>query len=141
MLPTVSKFLCFRLKTGVLIIGWIQIIYALLGIMATTAILADHKDFPNDKSDMVLDHLSIAIIYLIVFIFVFVIGVLLVRGVTIERSNLMRPWLTVQIAGVCFASFAVLFYVVCFWVFIFQSKNVQAIVAMIISSLVQLGKF
>lgn len=140
MLPTVNKFFCFRLNTGVLIIGYIQIIYAALGIIGAICILADPKDFPDDKDDMVLDHLSITIIYLIVFIFNFVIGFLLVRGVTKERPNLMRPWMVVQMAGVCLASFAVLFYVISFWIFVFKSRNVEAIVAMIISNLVQLGK-
>lgn len=140
MLPTVSNFLWFRLKTGVLVIGYIQIIYAVLGLIGTITILADRKDFPDDKSDLVLDHLSITIIYLIVFLFNFVIGLLLVRGVTQERPRLMRPWIAFTATGVFFASFAVLFYVICFWIYVIKGQNVEGIVAMIISNIVQLGK-
>lgn len=139
MLPTVSNFLCFRLRTGVLIIGYIQIIYAILGIIGVTAILADPKDFPDDKSDMVLDHLSIAIIFLIVFIFVLVIGCLLVRGVTKERASLLRPWMVIQIAGLCLAAVSILFYMISFWVFVFKGQNVEAIVSMIATNMIQWG--
>lgn len=140
MLPTVSQFLCFRLRTGVLIIGFIQIIYAVLGIIGASAILANPKYFPDDKNDLVIDPKAIAIIYLICSIFVLVIGTLLVRGVRKERPSLMRPWMVVQIAGVSFTAFAVMFYVVCFWIFVFKGENVEGIVTMISSNLISLGK-
>lgn len=139
MLPRVSNFFCFQLRTGALVIGLAQMIYATFGILGTILILADRKDFPNDKSDLVLDHLSVTIICLIVFICVFVIGCMLLRGVTKDKPNLMRPWIAVQASGVALLLFATLFYVICFWIFVFKGENVEAIIAMIVSDAFHLG--
>lgn len=139
MLPRVNSFFGFQLRTGTLVIGLAQMIYSVIGVLGAILIIADRRDFPNDKSDLVLDHLAVTIIYLIVFIILFVIGYMLHQSVMRNRFHVMKAWLFVQFSGILLLLASTIFYIICFLIYAIKRENVGAITAMIFSDTAHLG--
>lgn len=138
MLPTVSQFLCCcGLRTGALIIGWLQVISGLTGIAANCYILSNLKDYPADDSVYNTEELTIK--YLVVFILFFIIGCMLLTGVFKERPSLMRPWIILQTVSIIISLVSILIGVIYFWYYFFAKRNVGEIVSVLFSDMLNFG--
>lgn len=139
MLPTVSKFLCcFRLRLGVLIIGWFQVIAGLTVIAALSYYLSNPADFPDTETDL-FNNKELAIRYFIICVFTFIFGCLLLVAVFKERPRLMKPWIIVQVVKVSIEFVGVIFGFAYLWYYIFSGKNVAQIVESMFYDLLDFG--
>lgn len=91
MLPGVSKFLCcIPLRIGAIIIGWFQILTGTAIILFLSITLSFPKLLPSIRHQF--DYLTLA-----VFVYQFLIGYLLLKGIHRENLKYIKAWIILQI--------------------------------------------
>lgn len=92
MLPGVSKFLCcIPLRIGGLIIGWFQIITGFTIILFLSITLSFPKLISSQAVQHQFDYLTLA-----VFVYQFLIGYLLLKGLHRENLKFIKAWIALQ---------------------------------------------
>lgn len=115
-----KKLLCFELKIGAIITGWVHLLLSILGIIFTLILMGNHELYMkvmdyfseayNETTFVVIedqgekDTMELALkfsigIYLFICIVNLVAASLLIHGSMKENHLFLLPWLTSEILG------------------------------------------